>query len=35
VLERLGGLMAAVARDEARVRKLVKRAKAKGFEFDD
>jgi hypothetical protein len=34
-LAALGALMAAVATDGARVRKLVKLAKSTGFEFDD
>jgi hypothetical protein len=34
-LEELGTLMAAVATDRDRLRKLVAQAKAKGFEFDD
>lgn len=34
-LEALGELMAAVATDEVRVRELLARAEASGFEFDD
>lgn len=35
VLERLGGLLSVLANDEARLRALVAKAEADGFQFDD